>query len=311
MKQTLKTDSDSNILFVTNRCNNRCLMCCQPPKDSCDTDYFFKKNIDLVASAPKDVKTVCITGGEPTLEADRLIELVDFVHRTLPDTQIHILSNGRNFANPDLARQLKLAAGDHVLVGVALHSDYCGDHDLIAGQKDAFNQTVTGLYNLADNDIATELRVVINKLNYTRLEHMSEFIFKNLYFVAWTAFMAMEYTGWAVKNRNMIWAEPVDYMPYLCRAVKNLSQNCMEVFIYNIPLCLIPDAMRHYAVRSISDWKVVYADTCLACSAKDLCCGLFGTSKRRFEGLKPINAVADSEFTSEKTPFFDPKNPLF
>ena len=119
------------------------------------------------------------------------------VRDELPDTDIQILSNGRSFKNNDLAHQLKDVGGDKVFVGVPLHSDYAGDHDRIAGAKGAFNETMLGLYNLADEGITVELRIVINKMNYKRLSQMAEYIFKNLYFVAWTAWMAMEDIGYA------------------------------------------------------------------------------------------------------------------
>lgn len=288
MKERFEIDSNSNVLFVTNQCNNHCIMCCQPPQKDDDFNFFFNQNVKLIKSAPKETKVVCITGGEPTLAGNRFIDLVSLVREELPSTDIHILSNGRSFINNDFTHRLKTAGGDKIFVGVPLHSDYYRDHDIIAGAKGAFYETMLGLYNLADEGISIELRVVVNKLNYHRMPQLSKYIFKNLYFVSWVAFMGMEDTGLATKNANTIWVEPIDYTIQLCKAVKKLDDWDIPVAIYNIPLCLLPSEYHRFAAQSISDWKNLYLDICNECSVKDKCCGLFGTSKSIYKGLSPI-----------------------
>ena len=288
MKERFEIDSNSNVLFVTNQCNNHCIMCCQPPQKDDDFNFFFNQNVKLIKSAPKETKVVCITGGEPTLAGNRFIDLVSLVREELPSTDIHILSNGRSFINNDFTHRLKTAGGDKIFVGVPLHSDYYRDHDIIAGAKGAFYETMLGLYNLADEGISIELRVVVNKLNYHRMPQLSKYIFKNLYFVSWVAFMGMEDTGLATKNASTIWVEPIDYTIQLCKAVKKLDDWDIPVAIYNIPLCLLPSEYHRFAAQSISDWKNLYLDICNECSVKDKCCGLFGTSKSIYKGLSPI-----------------------
>lgn len=288
MKDKFEIDSNSNVLFVTNQCNNHCIMCCQPPQKGNDFEGFFKHNIQLVKNAPKKTKVVCITGGEPTLAGSHFIELVRITREELPETDIHILSNGRSFVNNDFVHHLRLVGGNKVFVGVPIHSDYSKDHDIIAGVKNAFNETMLGLYNLADEGIAVELRVVINRLNYKRLPDLAKYIFKNLSFVSWTAFMGMEDTGLATQNAEHIWIEPIDYIPQLCEAVNYLAEWDLPVSIYNIPLCLLPREFHKYASKSISDWKIKYLDICKNCSAKENCCGLFSTSNRTYQGVYPI-----------------------
>ena len=115
MKNKFETNSNSNVLFVTNQCNNRCIMCCQPPHGGDDIDAYYACNERLIKTAPKDTKEVCITGGEPTLAGDKLISLVDLVRQELPNTSIHILSNGRNFQLNDYTHRLAVAGGDKLI----------------------------------------------------------------------------------------------------------------------------------------------------------------------------------------------------
>lgn len=262
-------------------------MCCQPPQDDEDIDELFEKNIAILDRAPKNIPVVGISGGEPTLLGEKLITLIAYIREKLPDSDIHLLTNGRNFKDADFARQVAAIAGNKLYVGVPLHSDYYKDHDMIAGQKGAYNDTMAGIFNLAACGVAIELRIVINKLNYMRLPQMADFIQKYLPFVAWTAFMGMEHIGYAVANERNIWIEPVEYADKLTEAVLTLAQWHSDVVVYNIPLCLLPDSIRKFAKRSISTWKNKYIPVCDDCSLKSECCGLFSTSRRVFEGIMP------------------------
>lgn len=289
MRGDFRIDSNDNTLFTTARCNNNCIMCCQPPLNNDDIDELFERNIGIIDRAPKDIPVVGISGGEPTLLEDKLIDLIKHIRKTLPDSDIHMLSNGRNFKDSEFTERVCEAAEGKLFVGVPLHSDYYRDHDIIAGAKEAFNETIAGIFNLSALGSVIELRIVINKLNYMRLPQMAEFIHKNLPFVGWTAFMAMEHIGHAVSNERNIWIEPIEYADQLTEAVQTLAQWKHEVAVYNVPLCLIPTSIHQFAQKSISDWKNQYLPECYKCSLKSKCCGLFATSKNPFKGLTPFN----------------------
>lgn len=288
MRNEFDINSNDNALFVTEQCNNRCLMCCQPPSKNDDIDELYNHNMKLLRTAPKELKVLGVTGGEPTLLGEKLITLLQEIRKALPDTAIQLLSNGRGFKDADYTRRVCQAAGENFFVGIPFHSDYSGDHDLIAGCRHAFEETMTGLYNLADNGVEIELRVVLNKLNYKRLPRMAEYIFKNLPFIAWVAFMGMERTGYAIKNHEKIWVEPKDYADYLHNAVKAMDDWKIDVAIYNIPLCLLPHDCWKFAKQSISDWKNKYIECCEKCAVKSQCCGHFSTSTDVYEGLNSI-----------------------
>lgn len=263
-------------------------MCCQPPLNNDDIDDLFERNIGIINRAPKNIPVVGISGGEPTLLEDKLVDLIKHIRETLPTADIHMLSNGRNFKDIEFTKAVCKAADGKLFVGIPLHSDYYRDHDIIAGAREAYNETIAGIFNLAALGAEIELRIVINKLNYMRLPQMAEFIRKNLPFVGWTAFMAMEHTGHAVSNEPNVWVEPVDYADKLTEAVLILAQWRKEVAVYNIPLCLIPESIHPYAQKSISDWKNKYLSTCEQCALKSKCCGLFATSQKKFKYLVPF-----------------------
>ena len=288
MKQrSFDIQSNDNTLFTTSRCNNRCVMCCQPPMAVDDIDTLFEENLRRIRTAPKDLPLIGITGGEPTLLGDKLVTLIKEIRENLPNTEIQLLSNGRKFADMAYARQIAEAGGEKLYVGVELHSDYYKDHDLIAGSKGAYKETVKGIYNLTICGVPIELRIIMCSLNYKRFYNIAEFIHRNLPFVGWIAFMGMEHTGYAVKNYQKVWIEPIEYQEELYKAIKFLADWNYNVSIFNIPLCLLPKYLHDYARKSISDWKNAYLPVCEQCLLKDGCCGFFTTSRQAFKGIHP------------------------
>ena len=286
MKMDFDINSNDNSLFVTSQCNNRCLMCAQPPLNRDDIDFFFERNIRLIDNAPNGLTDIGITGGEPTLLQEKLVHLIKYIELRYPDSLIHILTNGRAFSDIQYTRMF--VEFSNLLFGIPLHSDFSIEHDAITQVKGSYIETMKGLYNLANIGVDIELRVVINKMNYRRLPQLSEFIWRNLPVVASISFMGLEDTGYSIKNHNKIWIDPIDYLVEIEKAVINLAEWNLDVSIFNIPLCLLKPSLYKFAKKSISDWKVTYIDTCSTCSKKNECCGLFSTSKMQSPNIKPI-----------------------
>lgn len=288
MRDSFDIRSNDNALFTTAMCSNRCLMCCQPPSEKNDIDALWGNNITLIDTAPKELPSIGVTGGEPTLLGDRFFELIRYIRETLPDTEIHILSNGRAFADKQFARQLGEIGPEKILLGIPLHSDNQLDHDFIAGAKGSYTETLVGLYNLARWSFDIELRVVLTKLNYKRLPHLAHFIYRNLPFVRYISLMGLEFTGYTIKNAKQVWIDPVDMAKPLCEATLFLASTGLDVSIFNLSLCVLPECIWPYARKSISDWKNRFEPFCDQCRLKADCCGLFATSKILSPNLHPI-----------------------
>ncbi len=63
--------SRQNSILLTERCDNYCLMCSQPPKTTDDT-WLLERARDLIRILPPDTTDLTFTGGEPTLYGDAL-----------------------------------------------------------------------------------------------------------------------------------------------------------------------------------------------------------------------------------------------
>src|SRR6202042_1853519 len=90
--------SKNNTFLVTERCNHYCLMCSQPPRKVNDGWIIDEISacIDLIDPA---TRSIGFTGGEPLLEGHRFLSLLSKMRQRLPETSVHVLTNGRAFAD--------------------------------------------------------------------------------------------------------------------------------------------------------------------------------------------------------------------
>jgi His-Xaa-Ser system radical SAM maturase HxsC len=292
--------SRHNFLFATDRCNSLCLMCSQPPKEVDDSWRVREllRTIDLMSPATEELG---ITGGEPTLLGDGLIEVVRRCKEGLPRTGLHILSNGRLFSYGAYARTLAEVEHPDLMIGIPLYSDIDSEHDHVVQCRGAFDETLLGLYNLGRYGVPIEIRVVVHRLTYKRLAKTAEFIFRNLPFAANIALMGLEPVGLAIPNLDELWIDPWEYRSELEDATLQLASHGMRVSIYNHQLCTLPRNVWSFARQSISDWKNEYLGACGDCSVRERCGGFFSSSvlRRHSSHIRPILLGIAPDMTSQ------------
>ena len=291
--QTLfRPESAHNTIFTTERCNSNCLMCSQPPKDV-DDSFRVKewlRVISLIRNAPS---FYCITGGEPTLLGEGLIEILTALKERLPSTHVQMLTNGRAYRNASVTRAVAGVGHPWLFSCVPLYADVAGIHDYIVQAPGAFDETVEGLYNAAEAKLAVEIRVVLHKQSLPRLLPLCEFIYKNFPFVAHVALMGLEHMGYVKKNWDTLWIDPFDYRQTLREAVRFLHLRGMNVSVYNLQLCLLPRDLWSFARKSISDFKNIYLNECTSCLEREHCCGLFASQLHRHSAhIRPFLLAA-------------------
>jgi His-Xaa-Ser system radical SAM maturase HxsC len=285
-----RINSFQNTLLATERCNSNCLMCSQPPRDRDDIPMLYEIHKKLIPLIPKDCIELGISGGEPTLMGDLFFDLLSQIKTELPDTEIHVLTNGRSFAWNNMAERLGELEYSRLMLGIPLYADYYQVHDYIVQAENAFNQTILGLHNLARYNQRLEIRIVLHKQSIPRLTRLAKYIYKNLPFVEHVTFMGLEFIGYTPHNIDKLWIDPFDYQEELEEAVEFLAGQGMHVSIYNTPLCLLPEPLWKYARKSISDWKNDYLPECETCKKFNDCGGFFKWNiKKRSEFIKPIH----------------------
>jgi His-Xaa-Ser system radical SAM maturase HxsC len=284
-----RVNSYHNTLLATERCNSNCLMCSQPPRDRNDIPLLYEIHKKLIPLIPKDCIELGVSGGEPTLMGELFFSLMEQLKVELPNTEIHVLTNGRTFAWNHMAEKLGQINNRRLMMGIPVYSDYYQIHDYIVQAENAFYQTILGLHNLSRYNQRLEVRIVLHKQSIPRLTKLSRYIYKNLPFVEHVAFMGLEHIGYTPKNIDKLWIDPYDYQNELGEAVEYLASQGMHVSIYNTPLCVLPESVWMYARKSISDWKNDYLPQCVDCSKLDDCGGLFTWNLKKHSAyIKPF-----------------------
>lgn len=278
MRCLYRKSSSHNTILLTEQCNHYCLMCSQPPKDV-DDSWLLQEAFELISLIPTDTECLGFSGGEPTLYGEGLIDLLDHTKKSLPNTAIDILSNGRAFKDLEFAK--KYAAIEHpdMLIGIPIYSDDPVRHDYVVQSRGAFDETIRGILNLKKVGQKVEIRIVIHKQTIERLVKTCQFIARNLLFVDHVALMGLEITGFTRPNIDLLWIDPYEYKDSLSEAVAVLNGYGMNASVYNHQLCTVnPDVLGNYR-KSISDWKNEYLDECVSCKRMGDCGGLFSSAK--------------------------------
>lgn len=288
LRVILSRRANHNTVLVTERCNNLCLFCSQPPKKAID-DWLLTQSALAIAAFDYD-GVVGVSGGEPLLYGDEFLAFLDFVIENSPGTALHVLTNGRRFSDSRYAKQIKQRCERlNITFGIPLYSSRQGVHDHLVGSRGAFDETVRGLINAGNLGINIELRFIPTKMNHHDLPNVIEYVGRLFSNINQISIMGLESVGWARKHWNELFIASEDYSTCLTESVEAASRSGLNVVIFNYPFCHLPSKLWNYSVQSISDWKNYYPEECDSCSKKSLCAGYFSSSKGRFHQLpRPI-----------------------
>lgn len=279
-------------ILLTERCNHYCLMCSQPPRDVND-DWIMEEVEKLLPMIPMHTREIGFTGGEPTLYGERFIRLLERTKRHLPRTAVHVLSNGRQFADLEFSRAYAAVKHPDLMIGIPIYSDDPVRHNYVVQADGAFDETIRGIINLKRLKQRVELRVVLHRQTIDRLTNLADFIVRNLLFVDQVALMGLEITGFTRGNLEKLWVDPFDYRDTLARAVDILSAYKVPTAVYNHQLCVVSEGVRRFCTRSISDWKNEYLASCSSCALRGECGGFFssGVKYRHSDHIRAIAAA--------------------
>lgn len=285
-----RRSSTHNSFLVTERCNHYCLMCSQPPRDIDDRWILDEIKAAILLVDPQ-TKSFAFTGGEPLLEWRTFIEVLEQCRDMLPNTAVHVLTNGRAFANNAVVSAWEGVRHPNLMAAIPIYSAVDCVHDYVVQAQGAFHDTVLGVLKLKDRGQRVEIRVVLHAITAPRIVDTCRWIARNLPFVDHVALMGLENTGFTLANMDLLWIDPVDYKEALARAVEYLVFAGVKVSIYNLPRCVLAKSTWPFAVQSISDWKNGFVEACDACIERPRCSGFFTSGRPKYSrGVTPILA---------------------
>ena len=282
----VRASSPHNTFLITERCDQLCMMCSQPPKP---------RHVDLFSAfqqaallAPRGM-TIGISGGEPTLYKEELFQLVRRSLAARPDLRFHILTNAQHFDESD-CKFLASLPSDKVLWGIPIYASGPALHDEIVGKPGAFDCLMNSFALLARCGATIELRTVLMSNNVTALEPLAGYIASHLPFISVWAIMQLENIGFARKNWEHLFFDNSVYFTPVAEAIDAALGRGLAVALYNFPLCTVPPPYRAFTNASISDWKRRYPTTCDGCKLRNSCGGFFEwyNDKKGFAGVHAI-----------------------
>ncbi len=283
-----RANSPNNTFLITERCDHLCVMCSQPPIDR-DDSWLVDELLHAVPLIRAEPAEAGISGGEPTLLGDRFVALLTHLRDYLPTTAVHVLTNGRRFADEGFTRAVADIDHPDLMLGIPLYADLPEEHDYVVQSRGAFDETVRGIVAAKRAGLAVELRFVIHRETVDHLADFARFVARNLTFVDHVALMGLEPVGYAKANLERLWIDPADYQRPLVEATLALRRAGMTVSLYNHQLCVLDRRLHPFARKSISDWKNRYFDECQGCSAMEECGGFFASSAvRRSRAIAPL-----------------------
>jgi His-Xaa-Ser system radical SAM maturase HxsC len=262
--------ANSNTILLTERCDQACVMCSQPPKNK-NYEYYdlYKEAIML---APRNIQ-IGISGGEPTLYKEALFNFLLEISHIRPDVKFHILSNAQHFSERDTQslEQLK----NNILWGIPMYSHNYVEHDKIVCKEGAYHNLLTGINILLKSGSKIELRTVILQQNYKSLSGLADFISRHIPDIDIWAIMQLERIGFAKMNWDHIFYDSSIDFGFIENALSIANQNNVKFGLYNFPLCTVTPKWRDFSFKTISDWKNKYLTVCDHCSLKNDCGGFF------------------------------------
>jgi His-Xaa-Ser system radical SAM maturase HxsC len=267
-------------------------MCSQPPK-AADDGWIMDQIVAAIPLVDPATPFLTFTGGEPLTEWQRFIGILAQTRDALPNTAIHVLTNGRAFAAPEIAKAWSDLRHPALSAGIPVYGAVDHLHDYVVQAKGAFDETILGILRLKDRGQRVEIRVVLHAITAPRLRETCTWFARNLPFVDHVALMGLENTGFAIANDPLLWIDPIDYQEQLAAGVEILAAAGVRVSVYNLPLCVLAESVRPFAVQSISDWKNAYVAECDDCSARSSCAGFFSSGRPKFSrGIRAIAGTA-------------------
>ncbi len=258
---------------LTLKCNDNCISCILDTEiTSRIPNPPLKQITDVIDSIDPETDYFGIGGGEPTLRKE-MFQILKYARERHPSLYMFMVTNGRLFAYEEFVKKLADLNLGNFRVGVALYGHTQEIQEAVTRSKNSFKQTVQGIKNLLSFGIPTEVRTIINRINYQHMEELANFIVKEFQGIDRMIFINMKITGNAYRNRDKVLVKYTELVPYVERAVKVLIENNINTRLYHFPLCTIPKHLWNLAkgITKSETNELTFVEECEKCELRNEC----------------------------------------
>ena len=268
-------EADTTV-FLGASCNSNCIMC---PASDVERKKGFSYSRELLMKyidfLPTELEYIVITGGEPTMQIDVFLDVLERIKNKYLYTQVLLLTNGRSLSDKRFFQQVYERKPQFFRIAIPIHAATPELHDSITRSKGSFDQTMLALTRLMSSDINVELRVVVTKTNCEDLLNISKLITNRFKRIQCINFIGLEPRGNCALNFDQVYIDHRTSFLKSKSAIQHLISCGYDVNLYNYPLCAIDRDFWPITVRSISSYKNVYHPDCNSCHVKSICGGFF------------------------------------
>ena len=288
---------------VTRQCNQKCIICSNPPTDKKLTLEKAKRKINEIKK--EGGVGVIVTGGEPTLYKD-LASLISYACKRgiFP----RIITNGQKMADFDYAKSLSDAGLKHLHISIYSHDKHV--QAAISKNFDSLRNIVSTLANLKKlQSITVDVNIAITKLNANHLSRTVQWLIGEYPFMHHFVFNNLDpFMNRASENPSVI-PRMHDFELELHRCLKILEKNGKTFRVERVPLCYLSEfefsstetrkIVKHEA-RTVyfldekgktiqKEWESEKAQCCSSCSVNEICAGIYGRGK--YYSVKELSPV--------------------
>lgn len=240
---------------ITFNCNNLCDFCAQGNKrENIKPKSYSEIKKSLKEAIQKNVTTVVLTGGEPTLHP-KIIEIIKEAKK-LGYKKIQLQTNGRSLCDENfLVKILKAGVNE---ISPAVHGPNPQIHDSLTHSKGSFNQTIAGIKNAKKHGVYILTNTVITSVNYKYLPEIAKLLIYLGVNQFQFAFIHIIGRGW--ENRSWIVPKKSEILPYLYKALEIGIKSGIPCYTEAIPYCFMKGYEQCISERIIPDGPVFDAD---------------------------------------------------
>ncbi|MBW6461786.1 MAG: radical SAM protein [DPANN group archaeon] len=245
----MNCDVNSVNLRIGYFCNNNCSYCMidENKKKLLKQDKpifltFDKIKLQLNDLIKKKLKSITLTGGEPTIRDD-FFEILYFLKQN--NFVVELETNGRMFADTTFAKKTINIFPD-LYFEISLLSTIPESHDMLTRVSNSWKQTTTGIKNLIKLGVTEfNIIVVITKQNYKDIKNIPQYL-KSLGDVKWTiGYTFPMIQGNAKLHSVLIIPKYEQIQKYLFESIKNALNLGINFNLFNMPFCVIEDYIKY------------------------------------------------------------------
>lgn len=278
---------------ITRDCNQKCIICSNPPNNKRLSYEKAKKEVDELKKREYD--GVILTGGEPTLYP-KLPDLIKYClkKKIFP----RIITNGQKLADLNYLKTLKKAGLQHLHLSIYSYRDDI--QAKISQNKNSLKNIKKALNNLKKiKGITVDVNIAISKYNANHLSKTVSWLVKKRPFIKHFVFNNLDpFMNRASENPQVI-PRLNDFELELHKSLEILEKNDKTFRVERVPLCYLTD-FEHVSTETRKivknedriiyfldkrgkviqdDWYYKKTDCCQVCFLNKICAGLYGMEK--------------------------------